>query len=43
MEKNETMRTMSMQELQETEGGGNWSLLINMIVDAIEGEFTIYV
>lgn len=37
MEKNEMMCTMSMQEQQETNGGGALDLLINVVVDALNG------
>lgn len=43
MKKNELMCTMSMQEQQETNGGGALGLLINTVVDALTGKITLYV
>lgn len=43
MERNELMCAMSMQEQQETNGGGSLDLLINVVVDALNGRITFYV
>lgn len=43
MEKNEMMRTMSVQEQQRTNGGGALDLLINVVVNALNGKKTLYV
>ena len=44
MDKNETiLRAMSKQELQKTNGGKTFGLLISVIVDALEGKFIKYV
>lgn len=43
MEKNEMMRTMSVQEQQGTNGGGTLDLLINVVVNALNGRKTLYV
>ena len=43
MEKNEMMRTMSLQEQQEINGGGALDILINTIVDVLNGRIPVYV
>lgn len=43
MEKNEMMRTMSLQEQQEISGGGALDILISTIVDVLNGRIPVYV
>lgn len=43
MKKNELMRTMSLQEQQEINGGEALDVLINTIVDVLNGRIPIYV
>ncbi|WP_262890842.1 hypothetical protein [Phocaeicola faecicola] len=43
MKKNELMRTMSLQEQQEINGGEALDVLINTIVDILNGRIPIYV
>ena len=43
MKKNELMRTMSLQEQQEINGGEALDVFINTIVDILNGRIPIYV
>lgn len=43
MEESEMMRTMSVQEQQETNGGGSLDILINTIVDILNGKIPVYI